>query len=169
MPEFLQEQQKTLEPDEHTTGETIRTPRGTFYLTDMTPEQMKTAGYGVHHTSEDGRYLIMTDSTRAFAVEAQPEKENPLKHVEDTIEQNDNSFDGLINNTPTVDELEQKAKAGEQISLYDLANAIKDDEKRGKAAQPEKKPSILAQLKAAKESTAPKKETTKSKNHDLEV
>ena len=169
VPEFLQEQQKTLEPDEHTTGETIRTPRGTFYLTDMTPEQMKTAGYGVHHTSEDGRYLIMTDSTRAFAVEAQPEKENPLKHVEDTIEQNDNSFDGLINNTPTVDELEQKAKAGEQISLYDLANAIKDDEKRGKAAQPEKKPSILAQLKAAKESTAPKKETTKSKNHDLEV
>ena len=168
VPEFLQERQKTLEPDEHTTGETIRTPRGTFSLTDMTPEQMKAAGYGVHHTSEDGRYLIMTDNTRAFAVAAQPEKENPLKYVEDTIEQNDNSFDGLINNTPTVDELEQKAKAGEQISLYDLANAIKDDEKRGKAAQPEKKPSILAQLKADKEKAAPKK-AVKSKNHDLEV
>ena len=165
VPEFLQEQQKALAPDEHTTGETIRTPRGTFHLTDMTPDQMKAAGYGVHHTSEDGQYLIMTDNTRAFAVAAQPEKENPLKHVEDSIEQNDNSFDGIINNAPTVDELEQKAKAGEQISLYDLANAIKAD----KGAQTEKKPSILAQLKAAKENTAPKKEAAKSKNHDLEV
>ena len=126
---------------------------------------MEAAGYGVHHTSEDGQYLIMTDNTRAFAVAAQPEKENPLKHVEDSIEQNDNSFDGIINNAPTVDELEQKAKAGEQISLYDLANAIKAD----KGAQTEKKPSILAQLKAAKENTAPKKEAAKSKNHDLEV
>ena len=40
----------------------------------------------------------------------QPEKINPLKHVEDTIEQNDNNFDGIINNTPTVDELEAKVK-----------------------------------------------------------
>ena len=30
---------------------------------------------------------------------------------------NDNSFDGIINNTPTVDELEAKVKAGETISL----------------------------------------------------
>ena len=54
----------------------------------------------------------------------QPEKINPLKHVEDTIEQNDNNFDGIINNTPTVDELEAKVKAGETISLVDLANAV---------------------------------------------
>ncbi len=168
VPEFLQEQQKALVPDEHTTGETIRTPRGMFHITAMTPDQMKAAGYGVHHTSEDGQYLIMTDNTRAFAVAAQPERENPLKHVEDIIEQNDNSFDGIINNTPqtpTVAELEQKAKAGEPISLVDLANAIKAD----KEAQPEKKPSIRAQLKADKEKAAPKREAAKSKNHDLEV
>ena len=30
-------------------------------------------------------------------------------------------------NTPTVDELEAKVKAGEQISLVDLAEAIKAD------------------------------------------
>ena len=88
--------------------------------------------------------------------------------MEDIIEQNDNSFDGIINNTPqtpTVAELEQKAKAGEPISLVDLANAIKAD----KEAQPEKKPSIRAQLKADKEKAAPKREAAKSKNHDLEV
>ena len=60
----------------------------------------------------------------------QPEKINPLKHVEDTIEQNDNNFDGIINNTPTVDELEAKVKAGEQISLVDLAEAIKADKEK---------------------------------------
>ena len=68
----------------------------------------------------------MGNGTRAFAVAAeQPEKANPLKHIEDTVEQNDNNFDGIINNTPTVDELEAKVKAGETISLVDLANAVK--------------------------------------------
>ena len=96
----------------------------------------------------------------------QPEKINPLKHVEDTIEQNDNSFDGIINNTPTIDELEAKVKAGEQISLVDLAGAIKADKEQGKTAKPEKKPSIRAQLKADKEKA--QKKPQKSKSQDLE-
>ena len=28
---------------------------------------------------------------------------NPLRSIEDTVEQNDNQFDGLINNVPTKD------------------------------------------------------------------
>ena len=171
VPEFLQEQQKQLTPDERETGETIRTPRGTFYVTDMSREQMEAAGYGLHHQSEDGRYLIMGNGTRAFAIAAEPpEKANPLKTVEDIVEQNDNNFDGLINNTPqtpTVAELEQKAKAGEPISLIDYANAIKEEKEQGEKP-PEKKPSIRAQLKAEKERAAQKK-TAKTKNHDLEV
>ena len=90
--------------------------------------------------------------------------ENPLKHVEDTIEQNDNNFDGIINNTPTVDELEEKAKSGEQISLTDLADAIKTDKQCGKGK--EEKRSIRAQLKAEKQRTAQKK--TRAKSQDLE-
>ena len=90
--------------------------------------------------------------------------ENSLKHVEDTIEQNDNNFDGIINNTPTVDELEEKAKSGEQISLTDLADAIKTDKQRGKGK--EEKRSIRAQLKAEKQRTAQKK--TRAKSQDLE-
>ena len=164
VPEFLQEKQPQLIPDDLETGETIKTPRGTFYVTAMSREQMEAAGYGLHHQSDDGKYLIMGNGTRAFAVAAeQPEKGNPLKHVEDTIEQNDNNFDGIINNTPTVDELEAKVKAGEQISLVDLAEAIKADKEHGK-----EKPSIRAQLKADKE-RAGKKKTAKAKNHDLEV
>ena len=166
VPEFLQEQ-KQLTPDDLETGETVKTPRGTFHVTAMSREQMEAAGYGFHHQSDDGKYLIMGNGTRAFAVAAeQPEKANPLKHVEDTVEQNDNNFDGIINNTPTVDELEAKVKAGETISLVDLANAVKADKERGKEAKPEKKPSIRAQLRADKEKA--QKKNAKQKSQDLE-
>ena len=166
VPEFLQEQ-KQLAPDNLETGETIQTPRGTFHVTAMSREQMEAAGYGFHHQSDDGKYLIMGNGTRAFAVAAeQPEKANPLKHVEDTVEQNDNNFDGIINNTPTVDELEAKVKAGETISLVDLANAVKADKERGKETKPEKKPSIRAQLRADKEKA--QKKNAKQKSQDLE-
>ena len=165
VPEFLQEQ-KQLTPDELETGETIKTPRGTFYVTDMSREQMEAAGYGFHHQSDDGKYLVMGNGTRAFAIAAE-QRENPLKAAEQTTEQNENMIDGIINNTPTVDELEAKVKAGETISLVDLANAVKADKERGKGKQ-EKKPSIRAQLKADKEK-AQKKAAAKTKNHDLEV
>ena len=166
VPEFLQEQ-KQLTPDDLETGETVKTPRGTFHVTAMSREQMEAAGYGFHHQSDDGKYLIMGNGTRAFAVAAeQPEKANPLKHVEDTVEQNDNNFDDIINNTPTVDELEAKVKAGETISLVDLANAVKADKERGKETKPEKKPSIRAQLRADKEKA--QKKNAKQKSQDLE-
>lgn len=169
VPEFLQEKQPQLTPDELETGEKIRTPRGTFYVTGMSREQMEAAGYGVHHQSDDGKYLIMGNGTRAFAVAAeQAQRENPLKAAEQTTEQNYNMIDGRINNTPTVDELEAKVKAGESISLVDLANAVKADRERGKAAKPEKKPSIRAQLAAAKEKTAPKK-AAKTRQKEMEV
>ena len=166
VPEFLQEQ-KQLTPDDLETGETVKTSRGTFHVTAMSREQIEAAGYGFHHQSDDGKYLIMGNGTRAFAVAAeQPEKANPLKHVEDTVEQNDNNFDGIINNTPTVDELEAKVKAGETISLVDLANAVKADKERVKGAKPEKKPSIRAQLRADKEKA--QKKNAKQKLQDLE-
>ncbi|OUO81204.1 antirestriction protein ArdA [Blautia sp. An249] len=168
VPEFLQEKQPQLTPDELETGEKIRTPRGTFYVTGMSREQMEAVGYGVHHQSDDGKYLIMGNGTRAFAVAAeQAQRENPLKAAEQTTEQNYNMIDGRINNTPTVDELEAKVKAGETISLVDLANAVKADKERGKAAKPEKKPSIRAQLKADKERAAQKK-PAKQKSQELE-
>ena len=166
VPEFLQEQ-KQLTPDDLETGETVKTSRGTFHVTAMSREQIEAAGYGFHHQSDDGKYLIMGNGTRAFAVAAeQAQRDNPLKTAEQTIEQNGNMIDGIINNTPTVDELEAKVKAGEQISLVDLANAVKADKERGKGAKPEKKPSIRAQLRADKEKA--QKKNAKQKLQDLE-
>ena len=55
-------------PDALETGETVQTPRGTFHVTDMSREQMEAAGYGFHHQSDDGKYLIMGNGSRAFAI-----------------------------------------------------------------------------------------------------
>lgn len=56
------------QPDDYLTGEKVQTPRGSFSLTSLSKEQMEAAGYGVHHNSDDGRYHIMGNGTRAFAV-----------------------------------------------------------------------------------------------------
>ena len=166
----LEKQQPEATPDSLMTGETVRTPRGNFHITDMTREQIEAAGFGFHHASEDGKYLIMGNGTQAFAIAAeQPQRDNPLKHVEDTIEQNDNNFDGLINNTPqtpTVADFEQRAKAGEAISVTDLAKAVKAE----KREQPQKKPSILKKLDEYKKQAAQQpKDKQKEHKKDLEV
>ena len=117
VPEFLQEQ-KQLTPDDLETGETVKTPRGTFHVTAMSREQIEAAGYGFHHQSDDGKYLIMGNGTRAFAVAAeQAQRDNPLKTAEQTTEQNGNMIDGIINNTPTVDELEAKVRRASRFPL----------------------------------------------------
>lgn len=64
----LHGQQAAPTPNDRDTGETVRTPRGTFHVTDMSREQMEAAGYGFHHESEDGKYLIMANGSRAFAI-----------------------------------------------------------------------------------------------------
>ena len=166
----LEKQQPEATPDSLMTGETVKTPRGNFHITDMSREQIEAAGFGFHHASEDGKYLIMGNGTQAFAIAAeQPQRDNPLKHVEDTIEQNDNNFDGLINNTPqtpTVADFEQRAKAGEAISVTDLAKAVKAE----KREQPQKKPSILKKLDEYKKQAAQQpKDKQKEHKKDLEV
>ena len=166
----LEKQQPEATPESLLTGETVRTPRGNFHITDMSREQIEAAGFGFHHASEDGKYLIMGNGTQAYAIAAeQPQRDNPLKHVEDTIEQNDNNFDGIINNTPqtpTVADLEQRAKAGEAISVTDLAKAVKAE----KREQPQKKPSILKKLDEYKKQAAQQpKDKQKEHKKDLEV
>ena len=166
----LEKQQPEATPESLLTGETVRTPRGNFHITDMSREQIEASGFGFHHASEDGKYLIMGNGTQAYAIAAeQPQRDNPLKHVEDTIEQNDNNFDGIINNTPqtpTVADLEQRAKAGEAISVTDLAKAVKAE----KREQPQKKPSILKKLDEYKKQAAQQpKDKQKEHKKDLEV
>ena len=170
VPEFFLQREKQLTPRELLTGESIQTPRGSFLVTDMSREQLEAAGYGFHHQSEDGKYLIMGNGTDAFAIPAQ--QESPIKAAEMTTEQNYNMIDGVLNNAPTMSELEAKAKAGEQISLFDVAEAAKAEAQKPKQpqrpAQKQKKPSIRAQLKAAKEDQQ-KKPPQREKAQELEV
>ena len=170
VPEFFAQPEKQLTPDECMTGEQIQTPRGRFYLTDRSREQMEAAGYGFHHQSEDGRYLIMANGTRAFAIPTQ--QESHIKTAEMSTEQNYNMIDGMMNNAPSMEELEARAKAGEQISLLDVAEAAKAEAKKPKqtrrTTQKQKKPSIRAQLAAAKEEQK-KKPPAREKSKEMEV
>lgn len=132
-------------PDNFLTGEKVQTPRGSFSLAEMTAEQMKAAGYGYHHSSDDGAYHIMGNGTRAFAIR---NEDNPLRTAEMSTEQNYNQIDGVINNQPTVAQLEEDAKSSKPISLMDLLDATRREEKQ----------SVMEQLK-----TKPPQEKQKSK------
>ena len=119
VPEFLQPERAAevtiLTPDQMATQERINTPRGSFCVTNMTREQMEVAGYGVHHQSDNGKYLIMGNGTRAFAVLAeQPEKDNPLRTAEMTLEDDYGMIDGVINNGRRGEELEKAQEHAEQ-------------------------------------------------------
>ena len=117
----------------------------------------------LHQNGQDTAHYVDSFGYKEVPEFLQPE--NYLKTAEQTTEQNYNMIDGQINNTPTAAELEERAKAGGQISLAEYAEALKTDKERGKPAKQEK-PSIRAQLKAAKEQT-PKKQA-RQKTQDLE-
>ena len=110
----------------------------------------------------------------SFGFQQVPEflRKNPLRTAELSTEQNENMIDGIINNTPSMGELEAKVKAREHISLTDLADAAKAEAKKPKAKQSrktqQKKPSIRAQLKAAQEEQS-KKKPAREKSKELEV
>jgi len=121
VPEFLQPERAAEvtipTPDQMATQERISTPRGSFCVTAMSREQMEAAGYGVHHQSDDGKYLIMGNGTRAFAVAAeQPEKDNPLRTAEMTLEDDYGMIDGVINNGRRGEELEKAQEYAERTT-----------------------------------------------------
>ena len=151
VPEFFIQREKQLAPDALLTGESIQTPRGSFHITAMSREQMEAAGYGFHHQSEDGKYLIMGNGTQAFAVAVQ--QESPIKAAEMTTEQNYNMIDGVLNNAPSAGEVEAREKTGKP---------------KQQRKAPEKKPSIRAQLKSGREEQA-KKPPAREKSKELEV
>ena len=112
VPEFLQPAQKSREITER-----IQTPRGSFYLCGMTRAQMEADGYGFHHASEDGKYLIMANGTQAYAVRADaPEKDNPLRTAEMTLEDDYGMIDGVIKNGRRGEELEKSQEYAERTT-----------------------------------------------------
>ena len=91
-----------------------------------------------------------------------------MKNIEDAVEQNDNNFDGIINNTPSMSELEQKVRQGESISLTDMCKAIRNEREKPEI-KPDRKPSIHERLKAAKEKQQPPKEKDAPTKKGMEI
>ena len=64
-----------------------------------------------------GKYLIGGNGTRAFAVAAeQPEKDNPLRTAEMTLEDDYGMIDGVINNGRRGEELEKAQEYAERTT-----------------------------------------------------
>jgi DNA repair protein RadC len=87
--------------------------------------------------------VVSSHYVDSFGFKEQPNflpTENYLETAEKTLEQNYNQIDSIINNKPTVEELEQTVKTGSSISLLDLTNAVQAEKK-------EKKNSVVEQLK----------------------
>ena len=82
-------------PDDFLTGERINTPRGTFSLTTMTREQMEVAGYGFHHESDDGRFHVMANGNRAFAIINEKARTYDIYQLKDTPDRRDYAFESL--------------------------------------------------------------------------
>lgn len=94
-------QEKKAMPDRYLTGLKIKTPRGEFSVTDRTKEEMEAAGYGYHHESDDGQYIIMGGYNRAFAIR---NTDNDLKKYR--VEYISSSV-GQINGTESHDEISE--------------------------------------------------------------
>lgn len=54
---------------------------------------------------------------------------NPMRGIEDQIEQNDNSFDGIINNLPKDEAAESKARESVIKKLKDCVKILEDEKK----------------------------------------
>ena len=124
-----------------------------------------------YYVDEGAEYRKVPEFTQPIPAQ----QESPIKAAEMTTEQNYNMIDGVLNNAPTMGELEARVKAGEQVSLLDVAQAAKAEAQKpkqprrsAKTAQRQKKPSIRAQLAAAKEEQG-KKPPAREMSKELEV
>ena len=89
-----------------------------------------------------------------------PQK-NYLETAEKSTEQNYNQIDGIINNQPTVANLEQTVKAGRQISGLDLVSPLKEEKK-------DKRTSVVEQLKTKASVTKEQQKTAPNMGAEME-
>ena len=105
-------------------------------------------GY-IHYEApeEEKNFITLLDMINASDTREDDEDyKNPVDLLFDRLEEREPEHFAV--NTPSVDELEEKAKRGEVISLSALAAAVKAEDGRTPQRDPDgKKPSIRAQLK----------------------
>lgn len=104
--------------------------------------------------------------------------ENYLKNAEMAMEDDYGMIDDIINNGPrkTVAELKEQSKTGTPISLLELAQAVqREGEEKRRAQQPtskeapDKKPSILAKLKAQPAADTPSLKSAPKRSAEREL
>ena len=121
-------------------------------------------------------YYVDTDGFKEVPDFLQPE--NYLKNAEMAMEDDYGMIDDIINNGPrkTVAELKEQSKTGTPISLLELAQAVqREGEEKRRAQQPtskeapDKKPSILAKLKAQPAADTPSLKSAPKRSAEREL
>ena len=120
-----------------------RASRGAEGAKAATQTAAKSAKKGAEAAKKAGEFIarhkkafLMANGTQAYAVRADaPERDNPLRTAEMTLEDDYGMIDGVINNGRRGEELEKAREHAERT-------------------QPEKKPSIRERLAAAKQECA---------------
>ena len=111
-----------LTPIDNIIGERIKTSRGSFSITQFTVNEMEKLGYSIHHSTNDGKYSIMSNGEQAFAVE------NFLKTAELSVEQNHNMIDGIINNEAKTSILSELSS--QKVVKHKVKSKIKTEMER---------------------------------------
>ncbi|MBO0468553.1 hypothetical protein JZO73_13670 [Enterococcus plantarum] len=121
-------------------------------------------------------YLLYPDNTEAIALDRQElENHTGIFGIDKKEWANTQEFKELVTveenkatppldeSSPTVADFEEKVKAGETISLYDLGKALKNEQKSKEAVSVSKsKPSILQQISDGKKKLPEPKENEKA-------
>lgn len=87
----------------------------------------------------------------------EPVRVNPLKSIEDAVEQNDNNFDGIINNLPTIENSEMRSenpaedKEAERKSVLEQLYAQSQQNTQTQVTQPQTTWNIQQSGQAEKE------------------
>ena len=93
------------------------------HLADFKGHSLSVSDVVVLH--QNGQYTAHYCDSVGFQRVPEFLRETPLRTAELSTEQNENMIEGVLNNAPTLGELEPKAKAGEQKSLTDIADAVR--------------------------------------------
>ena len=136
--EYFKVKKEYKSPDETLTGERIYTPRGCFSITTLTEEEMLDQNYGFHHNSPDGKYAIMGNGIKAYAIEnvqeSTPQQQNEVFEYGDNILNDNISIDEHIGTWYVIDTQEYNGE-----KLYLLEHEEYGDEAPGLIVNADKK------------------------------
>jgi len=137
-------------PDDRETGETVRTPRGTFYVTDMSREQMEAAELAARQLeSVKDQFVRLTAEYDNYRKRTAKEKDNLYQDAKaDTIKEFLAVYDNLERAVATEGDEDSPHKKGLEMIFHQYQEILKklgvtEIEAQGQPFDPEKHNAVM--------------------------